>query len=256
MAEEFNPKDAIGRTKLPVHLWPSIATAYGSIGMLEGQTKYGRSNFRAAKVAASVYYAAAKRHLDAWFEGEENTKEGGPHLGNALACIAIILDAKLVGTLVDDRQYNPAEPDAFSKMVDELTAQGRELAKKVQPKVEPRHWDKRDEKDQTQEFAKEAEKVLVNEVIVLKGQHLIVPSTVDVTHKNSDSARMCYIGPMPNPNTFIELNGHDNDLRTADWPLPQILLQRAMRDANPSHVYWRFTRILSDDYQLGVSVDP
>lgn len=145
MAEEFNPKNAIGRTKLPVHLWPSIATAYGSIGMLEGQTKYGRSNFRAAKVAASVYYAAAKRHLDAWFEGEENTKEGGPHLGNALACIAIILDARLVGTLVDDRQYNPAGPDAFNKMVEELTEQGRAMVAGLKIAQEPKHWDKRNE---------------------------------------------------------------------------------------------------------------
>lgn len=140
---EANPKDAAGRAKIPLHLWPPSATAFGSIGFLEGQLKYGRSNFRATDVAASVYYAAAKRHLDAWWEGEENTKEGGPHLGNALACIAIIVDAQVNGTLVDDRQYVPND-GAYGRMVEALTAASVKL-KALFGDRKPKDWDRRDQ---------------------------------------------------------------------------------------------------------------
>lgn len=141
--DTLNPKDIIGRQKLPTHLWPATATAYGALGFLEGMTKYGRVNYRATPVAASVYYAAALRHLADWFEGEEYTKEGGPHLGNALACIAIIVDAKVNGTLVDDRQFTPM-PGAYSAMVKELTELAKKLVANVTPAVAPKHWDARD----------------------------------------------------------------------------------------------------------------
>lgn len=60
-----NPKDLIGSGKLPLHLWPTTATAMGCIGLLEGMLKYGRSNWREAGVRASIYVDACKRHLDA-----------------------------------------------------------------------------------------------------------------------------------------------------------------------------------------------
>ncbi len=148
--DTLNPKDIIGRQKLPTHLWPATATAYGALGFLEGMTKYGRVNYRATPVAASVYYAAALRHLADWFEGEEYTKEGGPHLGNALACIAIIVDAKVNGTLVDDRQFTPL-PGAYSDMVKELTELAKKLVANVTPAVAPKHWDARDNKVEQQE---------------------------------------------------------------------------------------------------------
>lgn len=99
-----NPKDAIGTDKLPLHLWPTTATIAGSIAMLNGALKYGRANWRASGVRASIYYDAARRHLDAWFEGEEcDPDDGVPHLSAALACLAIIVDARAAGKLVDDR---------------------------------------------------------------------------------------------------------------------------------------------------------
>lgn len=113
-----NPKDAIGSNKLPLHLWPETATAMGCLGFLEGACKYGRANFRAIGVRASIYVDAAKRHLNAWFEGEECAKDSGlPHLAHALACIAIIVDARAAGVLTDDRQY----PGGYLKLVEELT---------------------------------------------------------------------------------------------------------------------------------------
>lgn len=146
-----NPKDAAGRAKLPLHLWPASATAYGSIGLLEGQLKYGRLNWRATEVAASVYVAAALRHINAWMEGEENSVEVigdemvelGPHLGNALACLAILVDAMTQGKLVDDRNYTQSQ-FAYSALATEMTKASVRL-KKTYGERNPKHWDKRDE---------------------------------------------------------------------------------------------------------------
>jgi hypothetical protein len=44
-----NPKDGIGNTKLPLHLWPFSATAQGSLALLDGMLKYGRLNWRGPK---------------------------------------------------------------------------------------------------------------------------------------------------------------------------------------------------------------
>lgn len=132
-----NPKDGIGRTKLPLHLWPATATAMGCIGLLEGRHKYGSLNFRATDIAASVYVAACKRHLDAWMEGEDKAPDSGvPHLANALACLAIIVDAKAVGTLIDDRNYNGL---GYRALVDELTPLVAHLADLHADKA-PKHY--------------------------------------------------------------------------------------------------------------------
>jgi len=75
-----NPKDLIGSSKIPIHLWPTTATMMGALGFLDGALKYGRSNFREVGVRASIYYDAARRHLDAWFEGEDVDPDSGlPH---------------------------------------------------------------------------------------------------------------------------------------------------------------------------------
>lgn len=102
-----NPKDAIGSDKLPLHLWPKTASVVGSLALLDGASKYGRSNFRAIGVRASIYVDAAERHLTAWFEGEDVDPDSGlPHLGHALACLAILVDAEACGKLNDDRMIS------------------------------------------------------------------------------------------------------------------------------------------------------
>ena len=99
-----NPKDTIGSDKVPLHLWPTTATAYGSLALLDGACKYGRSNYRAIGVRASIYYDALSRHMARWFEGEDNDPESGlPHLSHVLACAAILVDAIAAGKLNDDR---------------------------------------------------------------------------------------------------------------------------------------------------------
>lgn len=131
-----NPKDIIGSDKLPLHLWPTTATAMGCIGLLNGMLKYGRTNWRHAGVRASIYVDAAKRHLDAWFEGEEcDPDDGVPHLAAALACIAIVVDAEAAGKLVDDRMT----PGGYRNMVEKLTPHVSRL-KALHADKNPRHY--------------------------------------------------------------------------------------------------------------------
>jgi mutator protein MutT len=131
-----NPKDAIGSDKLPVDLWPPSATAVGCLGLLDGALKYGRSNWRATPVLASVYIGALKRHTDAYYEGYTMDPDSGiPHLSGILANGAILVDAGAAGTLVDDRQY----PGGYAKLVDELTPHVARLKMKHKDK-NPKHY--------------------------------------------------------------------------------------------------------------------
>jgi len=131
-----NPKDLIGSNKIPIHLWPNTATAMGCIAMLNGALKYGRSNWRVLGIKASIYYDAAKRHLDAWFEGEEfDPDDGVPHLSAALACVAIIVDARAAGKLNDDRMVG----GGYRYLADNLTTHVSRL-KKLHKKRNPRHY--------------------------------------------------------------------------------------------------------------------
>lgn len=131
-----NPKDAIGSDKLPMHLWPATASAMGSIGLLNGALKYGRSNFREVGVRASIYYDACSRHLNAWFEGEEiDPDDEVPHLAAALACLAIIVDAQAAGKLNDDRMVS----GGYRKLERELTQHVKRL-KQLHKDRTPKHY--------------------------------------------------------------------------------------------------------------------
>lgn len=106
-----NPKSAVGIKKIPLHLVPPSANHYLAEAFADGARKYGPFNFRDASVAASVYYAAARRHMDAWWDGEDVSKDAGVHhLAHAMACFAIVLDAMTVDKLVDDRPTAGATP--------------------------------------------------------------------------------------------------------------------------------------------------
>lgn len=131
-----NPKDAIGSSKLPLHLWPTTATVAGCMALLDGALKYGRSNWRSGGVRASIYFDACNRHLNAWFEGEDTDPDSGlPHLGHALACLALLVDAEAAGKLVDDRQY----PGGYRALVERMTQQVERL-KDAHFDRQPRHF--------------------------------------------------------------------------------------------------------------------
>ncbi len=138
-----NPKDFVGSDKLPFHLWPETATLLGALGLLDGALKYGRSNWRVAGVRASIYYDACRRHLNKWFEGEDQDPDSGlPHLSHALACLAIIVDAQAAKKLNDDRMVK----GGYIAMVDELTPNVARL-KALHKDKKPRHYTIEDNKE-------------------------------------------------------------------------------------------------------------
>jgi len=69
-----------------------------SLVLLHGARKYGRHNYRAMGVRASVYYDACMRHLMAWWEGEDIDPDSGlHHLAHARAGLGVIRDSMMQG---------------------------------------------------------------------------------------------------------------------------------------------------------------
>ena len=103
--DSTNPKDLLGIKKVQLNLVPASSKIYQALAMEDGAEKYGTYNWRSNKVQASIYIAACLRHLEAWYDSREELAEDSqkPHLGHALACIGIIVDALETGNLVDDR---------------------------------------------------------------------------------------------------------------------------------------------------------
>ncbi len=101
---DSNPKTRYGVLKTPLHLIPPPALIAEAEVFGLGARKYGAYNWREHSVSASVYQAAAMRHLLAWWEGENTDAESGQsHLAHARACLGILLDAAKHGRLNDDR---------------------------------------------------------------------------------------------------------------------------------------------------------
>ena len=112
-----NPKDAIGSAKNPHGCISRAVIAELGLAMAEGARKYRRHNYRVAPVRAEVYFDAANRHLDAWWEGEDIDPDSGlPHLTKAIASLFVIRDAIICGSWYDDRPPKvPEEHRAFIK---------------------------------------------------------------------------------------------------------------------------------------------
>ena len=103
----INPKDLCGAKKAPLTLVPFTAIIKCSMVMALGALKYGKMNWRKNKVKETVYIEAAMSHLYAAMDGEDMDEESGQsHYAHAMACMAILLDAKATGNLVDDREAN------------------------------------------------------------------------------------------------------------------------------------------------------
>ncbi|HRP25362.1 dATP/dGTP diphosphohydrolase domain-containing protein [Thauera sp.] len=99
-----NPKTAFGQAKPGLSDVPTTALRELGVVMRLGATKYGRFNWRADAVSATVYYDAALRHMMAWMDGEESDPESGQsHLAHAMACCVILIDAAAFGKLNDNR---------------------------------------------------------------------------------------------------------------------------------------------------------
>ena len=118
-----NPKDLLGYKKVDLTLLPGIAMFHGAHAMMDGAVRYGPYNWRGNAVLARVYIAAVKRHIDYWEAGEETAQDSMVHhLGHAIACLAILLDAQATGNLIDNRHKSPeliAAYDALNALVKE-----------------------------------------------------------------------------------------------------------------------------------------
>lgn len=131
-----NPKEAIGSSKLPMHLASPLAMAYMALGLANGALKYGKANFKATPVLCSIYMDGFMRHMMAWLEGEEyDQDDGAPHLGAALANLAIIIEARANGTLIDDRPIG----EGYLKEREMLTEIWQQIQKKHAGK-NPHHF--------------------------------------------------------------------------------------------------------------------
>jgi len=130
-----NPKDALGILKVPASTLSAPVTAEVGVAMFEGALKYGRHNYRAIGVRASVYYdAVVARHMALWWEGEDedvDTCELAPegedtglvngkgqfvipgtglsHITKAIAGLYVIRDAMIQGKFIDDRPPRTAQ---------------------------------------------------------------------------------------------------------------------------------------------------
>lgn len=119
-ATTVNPKDLFGSVKVSFTKVSAIALAHCAFAMMDGARKYGPYNWRAKPVIVSIYIDAAMRHILAFFEGERLASDSkAHHLGHAMACCAILLDAEAHGCLIDDRPNGKA---VFSRVLEELSA--------------------------------------------------------------------------------------------------------------------------------------
>lgn len=99
-----NPKDAAGDQRVPLWLLSSVAKIHWCMAQFGGMLKYGAWNWRKAGVRYSTYLSAMERHIEGIKAGEDfDPIDGTHHLGNIMACAAILLDARAADMLTDDR---------------------------------------------------------------------------------------------------------------------------------------------------------
>ncbi len=78
-----------------------------------GADKYGERNWRIDPIKSSTYEAAILRHFMAYFYDREDADpdSGLSHLYHIRACCAVMLDAEIHGTLIDDRDRSVSGGD-------------------------------------------------------------------------------------------------------------------------------------------------
>jgi len=129
-----NPKDMVGVRKAPMSTVPANVLAELGVAMLEGACKYGRHNYRASGVRASVYYDGTLRHLMAWWEGEDIDPDSGiSHITKAIASLTVLRDAMMQGMVTDDR------PPSAKPFYYELNGRAGEVIDRYADK-DPRHY--------------------------------------------------------------------------------------------------------------------
>lgn len=107
MAEQLvdtNPKTAYGKAKPPMQFVPPSALLELGLVMEHGASKYGPMNWRKDPISASTFYDALMRHAFQYWDGNDRDLESRcKHVAHIMSCCAILLDAEVNGTLIDDR---------------------------------------------------------------------------------------------------------------------------------------------------------
>lgn len=126
-----NPKTQFGMAKVPLQTIPPSALYHLADALGDGGAKYYPFNWRDYTISSSVYFAAAMRHLLAWWDGEEKAPDSDVHhLAHALACLALVLDAFDVGKLNDDRP----PPGKFPQHAATYATNERRLKRVLKPR--------------------------------------------------------------------------------------------------------------------------
>ncbi len=116
--KDTNPKQFFGDQKIDLSLVPDSIDLFASLAFTEGALKYGRYNWRVKGVRASTYVAAARRHLNLFWNGEwADSQTKVPHLASVIACIGIIIDSTVQGNIEDDR---PPAQFGYSEKLEEM----------------------------------------------------------------------------------------------------------------------------------------
>ena len=91
-----NPKDTVGIKKAPMSTVSAPVMIEVGLAMMEGARKYGRHNYRAIGIRASVYFDASMRHLLSWWEGEDIDPDSGlSHITKAISSLMVLRDAMI-----------------------------------------------------------------------------------------------------------------------------------------------------------------
>lgn len=134
--KDTNPKAAVGDTKVPLALCSPIAEAHWALAQFAGMNKYGAWNWRAAGVRVSTYVSAMRRHIAAYVSGEEfDPVDGTHHLGNIMACAAILLEAREAGMLTDDRPPSIEIRNVYREVEEQMAVLRKQYADR-----NPRHY--------------------------------------------------------------------------------------------------------------------
>lgn len=117
-----NPKTAIGVKKPSFWEIPGSALLHLGRAFAYGARKYGLFNWREKAITSSTYINAAMRHIEAWKDGEECAEDSSVHhLAHAMACLGIILDAREIGNLNDDRGPQGTFPQMLKRFTSSAT---------------------------------------------------------------------------------------------------------------------------------------
>ncbi len=112
-----NPKTAEGLKKCPLDLCPPALSQGAAEAFANGASKYGPYNWRENKISASIYYAAALRHLHDWWnrvdEGDLAPDSKVHHVKHGAACLGMILD------VMNSPMFNDNRPPKVRREINE-----------------------------------------------------------------------------------------------------------------------------------------